>query len=163
MKHKFAIINNNLVYVLAGTFASDSFIENGDFGDVSGRTFSYLDPETGKAKYCDRGKVQFDINSVDVKISPIIKKCQELTEKGYDIFGDCFTYDHYCKVSKHFKTTGKFAMFSALKMWKEDKTYKVIYLHDNLQGDVNIYQEEIEKEEIPSNAFKEDNIYYMFL
>lgn len=31
MKHRFAIINNELVYVLAGTFASDTFIEKGDF------------------------------------------------------------------------------------------------------------------------------------
>lgn len=95
-----------MVYVLAGTFASDTFIEKGDFRDVSGRTFSYLDPETGKAEYCDRRKVQFDINSVDISD---------------------------------------------------------IYLHDNLQGDVNIYQEEIETEEIPSHAFKEGELYYAFI
>ena len=51
--NRFAIINNELVYVLAGTFASDTFIEKGDFGDVSGRSFSYLNPETGKAECCD--------------------------------------------------------------------------------------------------------------
>ena len=158
MKHKFAIINNELVYVLKGTFASDTFIEKGDFGDVSGRSFTYLDPDNGKSTCCDRGKVQLDADSVDIKISPIIKKCQELTEEGYDIFGNYFTYSHYCKMSEHFKTKGKFAMFSALKVWKEGKTYKTIYVYDSLRGDSEIFNEEIETEEIPQSDKMSDNM-----
>lgn len=165
MKNRFAIINNELVYVLAGTFASDAFIEKGDFGDVSGRSFSYLNPETGKAECCDRSKVQLDANSVDIKISPIIKKCQELVEEGYEIFGEYFIYSHYCKVSKHFGEIGKFANFSVLKVWKDGKTFKTIYLHDSLRGDNEVFSEEIEIEEIPedANLWEKAGIYFVFL
>lgn len=165
MKHNFAIINNELVYVLGGTFASEAFIEKGDFSDVSGRSFNYLDPETGKEECCDRGKVQLDANSVDIKISSIIKKCQELAKEGYQIFGDYFTFDHYCKVSEHFGTEGKYAMFSALKVWKNGKTFRTIYLHDSLRGDSEIFSEEIETEEIPqdANLWKEKDIYFVFI
>lgn len=165
MKHRFAIINNNLVYVLSGMFASDAFIEKGDFRDISGRSFSYLNPETGRAECCDRSKVQLDANSVDIKISPITKKCQELVNEGYEIFGEYFIYSHYCKVSKHFNKLGKFANFSALKVWKDGQTFKTIYLHDSLRGDSEVFQEEIEREEIPkdANLWKEKEIYFVFL
>lgn len=165
MKNKFAVIDNELVYVLAGTFASDAFIEKGDFGDISGRSFSYLNPDNGKSVCCDRGKVQLDASIVDVGISPITKKCQELTQEGYEIFGDYFTYDHYCKVSERFKTKGKFAMFSALKVWKDGKTFKTIYLHDNLRGDSEVFSEEIETEEIPqdANLWTEAGISFVFI
>ena len=163
MKNRFAIINNELVYVLAGTFASDAFIEKGNFGDVSGRSFSYLNPETGKAECCDRSKVQLD--ATDIKISPIIKKCQELVEEGYEIFGEYFIYSHYCKVSKHFGKISKFANFSALKVWKDGKTFKTIYLHDSLRGDSEVFSGEIETEEIPedANLWEEKGIYFIFL
>lgn len=159
MKHRFAIINNELVYVLAGTFASDTFIEKGNFGDVSGRSFSYLNPETGRAECCD---VQLDANSVDIKISPITKKCQEL---GYEVFGEYFIYSHYCKVSERFGKIGKFANFSALKVWKDDQTFKVLYVHDSIRGDIEFYKEEIGKEEIPqdANLWEEAGIYFVFV
>lgn len=165
MKNRFCIIDNELVYVLAGTFASDAFIEKGDFGDVSGRSFSYLNPETGRAECCDRSKIQLDANSVDIKISPITKKCQELTEEGYEIFGDYFIYSHYCKLSEKFGKIGKFANFSTLKVWKDGQTFKVLYVHDSIRGDIEFYKEEIEREEIPqdANLWEEAGIYFVFL
>lgn len=165
MKNKFAVINNELVYVLEGTFASDTFIEKGDFGDVSGRSFTYLDPNNGKKECVDRGKVQLDASVTNAKISPITKKCQELTQEGYELFGDYFTYDHYCRVSKRFNVLGKYAVFSALKVWKEGKTFKTIYLHDSLRGDSEIFSEEIETEEIPqdANLWTEAGISFIFI
>ena len=167
MENRFAFVNNELVYVLSGTFASDSFIKNGNFNDVTGRSFSYLHPNTGRGISCDHSMVQLDAPLTDIKISVITKKCQELVKADYEIFGDYLTFSHYCKLHEKLgnKGKGKFATFSALKMWKENKTYKVIYLHDSIQGDVNIYQEEIEKEEIPSHAFKDvtGELYYAFL
>lgn len=165
MKHRFAIINNELVYVLAGTFASDAFIEKGNFGDISGRSFSYLNPETGKAECCDRSKVQLDANSVDIKISPIIKKCQELVNEGYEVFGEYFIYSHHCKISKRFGKIGKFANFSALKVWKDGQTFKVLYVLDSIRGDIEFYKEEIEREEIPqdANLWEEAGVYFVFI
>lgn len=165
MENRFAIIDNELVYVLAGTFASDAFIEKGSFGDVSGRSFSYLNPETGKAECCDRSKVQLDTNSVDIKVSPIIKKCQELVEEGYEIFGEYYVYSHYCKLSEKLSKLGKFANFSVLKVWKDGKTFKTIYVLDNLRGQEEIFREEIEREEIPEDAIKdpETESYFIFL
>lgn len=165
MENRFCIINNELVYVLAGTFASDAFIEKGDFGDVSGRSFSYLNPETGKAECCDRSKVQLDANSVDIKISPIIKKCQELVEEGYEIFGEYFTYDNQCKLAKRFGKEGKYAYFSTIKEWKDGKTFKAIYVLNNLRGQKEIFRKEINKEEIPEDAIEdsETESYFIFL
>lgn len=162
MENRFAIINNELVYVLAGTFASDAFIEKGDFVDVSGRSFSYLNPETGKAECCDRNKVQLDATG-DIKISPITKKCQELVEEGYKIFGEYYVYSNYCKLSEKLGKLGKFTNFSILKVWKNGKTFKVIYLHDSLRGDSEVFSEEIETEEIPQDAIEDNGSYYVFL
>lgn len=165
MKNRFCIINNELVYVLSGLFASDYFIEHGNFDDVTARSFGYLNLNNGRSDCCDRSKVQFDANSVDVKISPIIKKCQELTEEGYDIFGDYFIYSHYCKLSEKFGKIGKFANFSALKVWKDGKTFKTIYVHDSLRGDSEVFREEIETEEIPqdANLWEEAGISFVFI
>lgn len=165
MKNRFCIINNELVYVLSGLFASDYFIEHGNFDDVIARSFGYLNPNNGRSDCCDRSKVQLDANLVDVKISPIIKKCQELTEEGYDIFGDYFTYSHYCKLSEKFGKIGKFANFSTLKVWKDGKTFKAIYVHDSLRGDSEVFSEEIETEEIPqdANLWTEAGISFVFI
>ena len=165
MKNEFCIINNELVYVLSGLFASDYFIEHGNFNDVSGRSFGYLDPETGKTTCCDRSKVQLDAPTVDIKISPITKKCQELAEEGYKIFGDFLSYEHSCRLSEKFGQKGKFTTFSALKVWKEGKTFKTIYLHDSLRGDSEIFSEEIKTEEIPqdANLWTEAGISFIFI
>lgn len=154
MENRFCIINSE---VLAGTFASDAFIEKGDFGDVSGRSFSYLNPETGRAECCD---VQLD--TTDIKISPIIKKCQEL---GYEIFGEYYVYSHYCKLSEKLSKLGKFANFSVLKVWKDGKTFKTIYVLDNLRDQEEIFREEIEREKIPKDAIEdpETESYFVFL
>lgn len=164
MENRFCIINNELVYVLAGTFASDYFIEHGNFEDVSGRSFSYLNPETGEAECCDRSKVQLDATE-DIKISPIIKKCHELTQEGYEIFGDYYVYSHYCELSEKLGKLGKFANFFALKVWKDGKTFIVVYLHDSLRGDNGVFSEEIETEEIPKDAIEDPEIesYFIFL
>jgi len=162
MENRFCIINNELVYVLAGTFASDAFIKKDDFRDVSGKSFSYLNPETGKAECCDRNKVRLAATG-DIKVSPIIKKCQELTQEGYEIFGEYYVYSHYCKLSEKLGKLGKFANFSVLKVWKDGKTFKVVYVLDNLRGEEEIFRGEIEKEEIPEDAIEDNGSYYVFL
>lgn len=163
MKNRFCIIDNELVYVLSGLFASDYFIEHGNFDDVVARSFGYLNPNNGRSDCCDRSKVQLDAR--DIKISPIIKKCQELTEEGYEIFGDYFIYSHYCKLSEKFGKIGKFANFSTLKVWKDGKTFKSIYVHDNLRGDVEFFREEIEREEMPKDVIKDEKAgsYFIFV
>lgn len=165
MENRFAIINNELVYVLTGLVASEYFIKNGNFDGVTGRSFRYLNPNNGRPDCCDRSKVQLDANSVDIKISPIIKKCQELVEEGYEIFGEYYVYSHYCKLSEKLGKLGKFANFSVLKVWKDGKTFKTIYLHDSLREDSEVFSEEIETEEIPedANLWEEAGIYFVFL
>lgn len=165
MENRFCIINNELVYVLPGFFASDYFIKNGHFNGVTGRSFRYLNPNNGRPDCCDRSKVQLDANSVDIKISPIIKKCQELTQEGYEIFGEYYVYSHYCKLSEKLGKLGKFANFSVLKVWKDGKTFIVIYLHDSWRGQKEIFREEINKEEIPQDAIEdpETESYFIFL
>lgn len=164
MENRFAIINNELVYVLAGTFASDYFIKNGNFDGVTGRSFGFLNPNNGRPDCCDRSKVQLDATE-DIKISLITKKCQELTQEGYEIFGEYYVYSNYCKLSEKLGKLGKFANFSVLKMWKDGKTFKTIYLHDSLRGDNEVFSEEIETEEIPQDAIKdpEAESYFIFL
>lgn len=164
MKNRFCIIDNELVYVLSGLFASDYFIEHGNFDGVTARSFGYLNPNNGGSDCCDRSKVQLDAK-VDVKISPIIKKCQELTEEGYEIFGDYFIYSHYCKMNEKFNELGKFANFSVLKVWKDGQTFKSIFVHDSLRGDIEIFREEIDKEEMPEDIIKDEETgsYFVFM
>ena len=165
MKNRFCIINNELVYVLSGLFASDYFIEHGNFDKVTARSFGFLNPNNGKSDCCDRSKVQLDSSSVDVKISPIIKKCQELVEEGYEIFGEYFMYDNQCKLAKKFGKEGKYACFSTLKVWKNGQTFKTIYLHDSWRGEKEIFRKKIEREEIPKDAIEdpETESYFIFL
>lgn len=163
MENRFCIIGNELVYVLTGLVASDYFIKNGNFGGVTGRSFKYLNPNNGRPDCCNRSKVQLD--ATDIKVSPIIKKCQELVEEGYEIFGEYYVYSNYCKLSEKLGKLEKFANFSVLKVWKDGKTFKTIYLHDNLRGDSEVFSEEIETEEIPedANLLAKAGIYYVFL
>ena len=79
-----------------------------------------------------------------------------MAKEGYEIFGNFLSYESSCRLSEKFGQKGKFATFSTLKVWKNGKTFKTIYVHDSLRGGNEVFSEEIEREKIPQDAFKKE-------